>query len=209
MRGRFAPLTPPALLLAVLALLATGGRAQAHRLEAEYHVLPDRKVRIESWFDLTLTNDPPRGAQVRVLRADGTLLTEGRLDGDGTFTFPFEKAEPLRVVVTAGQGHHKELSIPADELARVGGAEKVPEAAAPGAALPEAARPATHATAVSIKDVLIGVGFLLALGAFVLSVRNARQLRRLRQTKEQSVGAPGSDDRHPEGQHITPVRPHR
>jgi hypothetical protein len=42
---------------------------------------------------------------------------------------------------------------------------------------------------VSLKDVLVGVGFLLALGAFVLSVRNARQLRRLRQSKEEPAGS--------------------
>jgi hypothetical protein len=54
--------------------------------------------------------------------------------------------------------------------------------AAPAAAPAPPAPPhrfADRTPAVSLKDVLIGVSFLLALGAFVLSVRNARQLRRL------------------------------
>jgi hypothetical protein len=36
---------------------------------------------------------------------------------------------------------------------------------------------------VSVKDVLVGVGFLLAVAAFVLSLRNARQLRELQRTR--------------------------
>jgi len=34
-----------------------------------------------------------------------------------------------------------------------------------------------------VKDVLIGVGFLLALAAFFLSLRNSRQLRSLKTKK--------------------------
>ena len=40
---------------------------------------------------------------------------------------------------------------------------------------------ADRSSQVSIKDVLVGVGFLLSVAAFVLSLRNARQLRTLRE----------------------------
>ena len=75
MHGRIAPLTR---LAALALLLAAPGQARAHRLEAEYRVLPGNKVQVESWFDLT--GDSPRGAQVKVYRADGQLLTDGKLD---------------------------------------------------------------------------------------------------------------------------------
>jgi hypothetical protein len=189
------------LLLGVLALLAAGS-AHAHRLQADYRVLPGRTVQVEGWFDLT--RDSPKGAEVRVLRADGTLLTEGRLDDDGVFAFTFDKVEPLKVVVSAGQGHRKELSIPAEELARAGGAEQAPVAAT----TPAAPRHfADRSPALSVKDVLIGVGFLLALGAFVLSVRNARQLRRLRQSREVQASPPGQDNEYGDRDRITAVPP--
>jgi hypothetical protein len=40
---------------------------------------------------------------------------------------------------------------------------------------------------VSVKDVLVGVGFLLALAAFVLSVRNSQQLQELKQAKARNT----------------------
>src|SRR5262249_20617736 len=109
-----------ALVFAPLVLLAFVGPALAHRLEAAYRVLPDRRVEIESWFDIPGENgDTPRGAKVQVFHADGSLLTEGVMDSRGLFLFGFEKAEPLRVVVNAGQGHAKELKIPKDELEKL------------------------------------------------------------------------------------------
>lgn len=172
MRRRYGALTG----LAVLALLLLAGAARAHRLEAEYRVLPDHKVQVESWFDLG--GDSPRGARVRVLRADGSLLTEGKLNGEGVFVFAYGEAEPLRVVVDAGAGHRKVLEVAAQELTP--GAAAAPgspgEDAGPAFPGPRADRSAR----VSVKDVLVGVGFLLAVAAFVLSLRNARQLRELK-----------------------------
>jgi HAMP domain-containing protein len=47
---------------------------------------------------------------------------------------------------------------------------------------------------VSAKDVLVGVGFVLAAAAFLLSLRNARQLRELRRRRE-GVRDGGADNR--------------
>jgi hypothetical protein len=41
---------------------------------------------------------------------------------------------------------------------------------------------------VSVEDVLIGVGFLLTAAAFVLCLRNARQLREMRRGKDAARG---------------------
>src|SRR5437588_2506606 len=112
MRGRSV-----ALMLGLLFLSCMASDARAHRLNAEYRVLPDKKVRIESWFDST--GESPKGATVQVSRPDGQLLIEGKLNEKGTFTFPYEDTGPLRVVVSAGQGHRKEFTIPASEFAAV------------------------------------------------------------------------------------------
>jgi hypothetical protein len=158
------------------ALLAWTPTVHAHRLEADYHVLPDQHVQIESWFDLT--GESPRGAKVQVLRASGTLLTEGVLDGKGLFVFPYREAENLKVIVSAGGGHRKELDIPAVEL-RPRATTAPPETTGVNPVAPAPQPLADRSTRITVQDVLTGVGFVLAVAAFVLSLRNARQLRDL------------------------------
>lgn len=158
-----------ALLLSVLACLVLAGPAHAHRLLAEYHVLPGRRVQIESWFDLT--GDSPPGARIQVFRADGALLTEGKLDDKGLFVFSYTSAEPLKVVVAAGAGHSKVLHIAEADLTAA--------EADPGKPPPDDAPTlrADRGSQVSWRDVLTGIAFLLALAAFLLSLRTARRLR--------------------------------
>jgi hypothetical protein len=140
-------------------------------------VLPDRRVQIESWFDLT--GDSPKGARVRVFRPDQSLLTEGKLDENGVFIFRYDRVEPLKVVVSAGDGHRAELTIPASKLEQ-GPTEPVPDSSGAETAAPFADR----SSRLSIKDVLIGLGFLLGLAAFLISLRNARLLRELQRDHE-------------------------
>ncbi len=123
-------------------------------------------MQVESWFE---TGDAPRGARVRVYRADGSLLfpEPGTVDDKGIYVFDYDKAERLRVVISAGQGHRKELMIPAAELM------------APGVGQGDVT-PHERGYEFPIRDLLVGVAFLLALGAFVLSLWNARQLAELR-----------------------------
>jgi cobalt/nickel transport system permease protein len=159
---------PPALLLALAALLLAPGSALAHRLRADWTPLPDGRVQVESWFDIG--NDSPAGADVRVFGEADRLVTEGKLSPEGVFVFSYAGSEPLRVVVSAGGGHRGECLIPAGALAS-------PPPAAGSAAQAANYPRLTRQTDVSPKDVLLGVTFLLALAAFVLSVRNARRLR--------------------------------
>jgi cobalt/nickel transport system permease protein len=144
---------PPALLLALLTLAVTAGSARAHRLKADYVLLPDGKIQIESWFDIT--DETPPGARVEVFGPNHQVLVAGKTDDKGLFVFECDRAAPLHVVVSAGAAHRCEIDIPAGP------------------------RPlADHRTDFSAKDVLLGVTFLLALAAFVLSLRNARKLKR-------------------------------
>jgi cobalt/nickel transport system permease protein len=162
---------PPALLLALVGLLWVSGTAHAHRLEASHQALADGRVQIESWFDLT--GDSAKGAKVQVFRPDGSAAAEGAMDENGVFVFRPAAAEDLRVVVSAGVGHRKEIIIPKVDL------EKNNSAPAPDGLTPEARPSADRSPQVSVKDVLLGVSFVLAAAAFVLSLRNHRRLREL------------------------------
>jgi nickel transport protein len=162
MRGPF-----PALTLALFALLLPPGEARAHRLDAACRFLPGRMVRVESWFD---NGQTPKSGEVEVSREDGEVLVKGRLSSQGLFLFDAPEGGPLRVVVEAGEGHRAEVAVKPEELL---------VAQAPPT---ETTTPPRHDEPSPVKDVVMGVGLLIALAAFVLSLRNARSIRELRQT---------------------------
>jgi cobalt/nickel transport system permease protein len=168
-------LRPPALLLAVLSLALAAGPARAHRLLADCRMISPGKVEVEGYFDIT--GDPPQGARVLVYE-DKRVVAEGRTDEKGRFVFSHSGSEPLRVVMEASAGHRAEILIPAGSLAPAADAVSPgTSASAPsvgGQSLPPTA---FHQEGAGFKDVLLGVTFLLALAAFVLSVRNARRAR--------------------------------
>lgn len=166
---------PPALLLAILTFLLTANPARAHRPRAESVVLADRQVQIDGWFDPG--GDPMKGAKVQVFRPDQRLLVEGRLDDKGTFVFRFTEPEPLEVVVSAGAGHRASFVIPREKLEQK--TEGVP--APPGEADARPTRDRRIPWQEQLKDALIGIGFLLALAAFLLSWRNGRKLKSIEQ----------------------------
>lgn len=155
------PSRPPALPLVVLILLSAAGPAFAHRPDVQYTLLPDRQVEIEGWFDPS--GEPMKGAKVQVFHADRSLLAEGNLNDKGKFVFRYSEAEPLEVIVSAGAGHRASLAISREQLG--GTSAPVPERSAWGE---------------RIKDALLGVTFLLAFAAFLLSWRNGRKLKQLR-----------------------------
>jgi cobalt/nickel transport system permease protein len=172
-----------ALLLAPLALLAFTPPVSAHHLLADFDVKPDRRIVIESWFDIPGENgDAPRGAKVLVYRADGSLLVEGVTDAKGLYAFSFEKAEPLKVVVNAGQGHVKELHIPKERLEPYATSDAAPTEH--GTSAPTAESFADRSSRFQFRDVLIAFGFIFGLAAFILSLRNGLALRALRRDEE-------------------------
>jgi hypothetical protein len=158
MFGRTFALTHRLWVPALLALLVATAAARAHRLEADYRVLPDGRIQLESWFDLT--GEAPKGASVQIYGPGNQLLEKGQLDDKGIFVVSLSGPGPFRAVVDAGNGHRKELVLA-------------------GTRDPSLAPQIDRSTRLAVKDVLAGVGFLLAVAAFVLSVRNARQLRNM------------------------------
>jgi cobalt/nickel transport system permease protein len=152
-------------LLAVLGALASPGLVHAHKLSASWRVLPDQRVQVQSYFP---TGVPPRDAAVKVTRPDGSVLAEGNLDDKGLFVFRYAQVEDLTVEVLAAAGtideHTAILTIP-------------------GKYLTSTATPVTEESwLTTLKEFMIGIGFLLAAAAFVLSLRNYRQLQALRRT---------------------------
>ena len=103
-----------AFFLAMECSLLVPGIAQAHRLRAECHVLPGNRVQVEGWFD---RDTAPEGADVRVTRADGSLLAAGNLDAQGVYVFAYERPESLKVAVSDGQGHVAEVRLSASRAA--------------------------------------------------------------------------------------------
>jgi cobalt/nickel transport system permease protein len=155
--------------LAIFVLLTTAKLAHAHRLNAEFYVLPDRQIRIESYFQ---DDSIPREATVEVRREDGSLLVQGRVDDKGCFLFRFTQAESLHATIDAGAGHRITLVIPRDKL------EPATDDAAPAAQGPFRGATTHDALREQIKDGLVGISFVLSVAAFVLSWRNSRRLRR-------------------------------
>jgi cobalt/nickel transport system permease protein len=178
------PTHPPALLLVALTLFTAAGPAHAHRPRADYKVLPDRQVRIDGWFDPG--DVPMKGAKVQVFRPVQRLLAEGQMDEQGTFVFRFTEAETLEVVVSAGAGHRTSVSIPREDLERAGntanGSDTSSPQPEPNGALPRVRH--EEAWREQLKDALLGITFLLALAAFLLSWRNAKRLKSLQPTDD-------------------------
>jgi cobalt/nickel transport system permease protein len=145
--------------LVLLAVLLLPSVASAHNLEADCKIdRQGKRVTVESWYE---SGDAPKGARAKVVRPDGAVLTEGPLDAKGVFMFTYEVPEALRVEISAPGGHRATLRIKAADL----GAEPPPVTES----APERSRG---------RDLLLGLTFVLALAAFLLSWRNSVRLAR-------------------------------
>jgi nickel transport protein len=157
-------------MLALAAAVTASGEAEAHRLDAACKVLPQRMVRVESWFD---NGETPKTGQVEVTGPDGVVLVKGRLSSQGLFLFDAPEGQPLKVVVEAGEGHRAEAVIKPEDLL-------IAQAAEDRSRPQESAAPPSHESPSRVKDVLIGIGLLVAVAALALGWRNARTIRELR-----------------------------
>lgn len=155
-------------VLAVLALLGLAPTALAHALEVNCTV--DRAARRVAVISFYETGDPPEQGTVCVRRSGGEVLVEGKLDAKGHFAFSYDKAEPLSVHVRGTGGHHAVARITAAEL----GGEVL------------ASEPSRSSR---LRDLLVGVGLVLALASFVMSWRNSVRLGRLLRRAEEATVA--------------------
>lgn len=144
-----------AAVVAAGVLLLTATPALAHNLLGEVKSIDraNRQVTIECYFE---AGDAPKDATAEVLKADGSVIAAGPLDARGAFRFTYERPTALRVVVTAG-GHRTTVRIKPEDL------EEPKE------------REVSSEQPSRWRDLALGVTFLLALAAFVMSWRNARR----------------------------------
>ncbi len=163
----------PPVLMAIAALFVGANAAQAHRLNADYYVLPDRRIRIESYFP---DDSVPRGATVEVRRSDGTVLAKGTTDDKGCFVFRFEQAEPMEATIDAGAGHRKTILIPREHLEQYAAIQRETPTADVEQG-PFRGVEAHDSLREQIKEVLVGVSFVLSVAAFALSWRTSRRIR--------------------------------
>jgi nickel transport protein len=169
-----------ALTLTLAAALGLVGEARAHRLFAACRFYPRGMVRVETWF--SSEEDFPKKGQVEVFDDEGKLLVKGQLSSQGLFVFDIRETRPLKVVVEAGEGHRAEVAIRPEELRLAAPINESPPTASAGPASPtDDPPPVKHEAPFPIKDVLTGIGLLIAVAAFLLSLRNARALRDLKQ----------------------------
>jgi cobalt/nickel transport system permease protein len=177
--GSASPSPPIALVLAGLTLLMAANSARAHNACADFLLLPDRQVQIDGWYDPG--DVPMKGAKVQVFRPGQRLLVEGRLDDNGSFVFRFTDAEPLEVIVNGGAGHRKSFVIPREKMESIPQTEPRPLGNGDeDRSLTVAAQKREHPDSwrERLKDALLGISFLLSLGAFLLSWRTSRRVRR-------------------------------
>jgi hypothetical protein len=159
----------------LLALLFTASSLWAHALEARFLLLPDKKVKIEAWFE---TDDPANNAKVEVFGPDQKLLVNGKTDADGFFTFSLTSLEPLEVKINAGGGHGKILAISADDLSKPTADPGRPQY---GSVKPESKGDVGDGVvAFPVREVILGVSFLLAVAAFAISIHNAQAIKKLK-----------------------------
>lgn len=174
MLHRLERLTSSGWLPSLVALFIFAGAARAHRLDAQAFVRPDGTIEIQTWFS---TGEVPRGAVVEIFGPQDQLLASGAVDDQGNYSFSPPRTEALRVVVSAGAGHRRELQVTALELSQA-----LIQAAGSPTSGDSTDRPAIRlrdrAESIPVKEIVLGCTFILALAAFMLSVRNARELRR-------------------------------
>jgi hypothetical protein len=182
MRRRFLALT-----LALVGVFGLAGGASAHRLKASCRFLPGRVVVVDTWFD---NGQTPKKGRVQVRAADGKVLLDGQLNRDGLYQFEAPEGQPLRVVVEAGDAHRAEVPIRPHEVITSPSPDTAATMKETAASAPVAdpITPINHEEPFPIKDVLIGVGLLIAVAAFVMSLRNARSLREMRRSQHRDQG---------------------
>jgi cobalt/nickel transport system permease protein len=152
-------LTPTPAIGAMLLLVMVPTMAHAHALEGEAKVdAAKRTVQVSCWYE---TGDAPEEGKVRVLREDDSVVVQGSLKA-GAFSFSYDKIEPLRILIDAPGGHRTTIRLRVDDLKDTH--------AEVGMRAQDRSR---------LHDVVLGITFLLALSAFVMSWRNGAKLRKM------------------------------
>jgi len=157
---------------------------QGHGLSLDWQVRSNRV-----YLQAEMEGDTAGGADVEVRSESGELVAEGHLDERGAWDFPISGTNGLTVVVDAGLGHRRTLTLSRAQLfgvesadqgsSRPGGDGVGVVAPAKGETFSGRASGRTDGTSDGVGRVLLGVTFLLAAGAAWMSWRNSQRVGEL------------------------------
>lgn len=172
----------------ILLGLWLGIAGRAHELTVTWTVTAG-ELEIQSASDGT----PAAGAAVELRTDDGTVLTSGKLDASGRLRSPLPAVDRLTVVVDAGFGHRRTVTLSAKDLR--GGSPSALAGAAPADPSHDHDHDQAHADRHPLRAgetrgssdaavgpmvrIGLGVTFLLALAAASMSYGNMRRLANL------------------------------
>jgi hypothetical protein len=169
------------VLFFALAMLAPAIPLQAHRLAVNWQVQGQTLV-LEGRTD----GGPAASADVELRSPSGSVLATGNLDADGRFRWPLAGAtQDVVVVVNAGPGHRRTLTLAAADLLAAGkpASTRTATVAVVGSpvtdAPPAEPRGAADGAEPLATRVVLGLTFLLAAAAAWMSHRNGRRLAAL------------------------------
>jgi hypothetical protein len=127
---------------------------------------------------------PASGAEIELRSPSGVVLATGTLNDAGQFQWPLTHAGDIDVMVNAGLGHRRTLTLTAAEL-RAPAPPSSRTTANPGDVLdplkpsaPQARGSSESTWSVGLR-VFVGLTFLLALAAAWMSYRNTQRLAEL------------------------------
>lgn len=169
------------VLLSALAMLTLAIPLHAHRLALVWQVQGQTLV-----LEGRTEGGPAAAAQVELRDPSGAVLTTGNLDAAGRFRWPLAGVtQDVVVVISAGPGHRRTLTLTAADLQAAGEPASTRAATAGAAGSPEAdaapgspRRLADGAEPLAAR-VVLGLTFLLAAAAAWMSHRNGRRLAAL------------------------------
>jgi hypothetical protein len=149
--------------------------ALAHRLAVDWQVVGNALV-----LHGRVDEAPAAGADVELLSNAGTTLAAGQLGPDGTYTWPIATTNDVTIVVNAGLGHRRTLTLTAAELRGAASKADLPPAApaVPDSrmtASPQAAGGSDGTSELGLR-VVLGLTFLFAATGAWLGYRNSRRL---------------------------------
>ncbi len=188
-------------LLGVILLSIWTNQSFAHRLRVKTKVSPTG-IHIQAQFDLG--GGAPLSGRVVAYQYDQEIH-RGKLDSQGESSFSFRHPAPIRIVVTDATGHRAVVQIPTRHL-RAGHTQQLASALTLCASMETSALtrsmmlmwvtpplahvpdppPSDPEKPSNIRNILVGVGFLLALAAFFISLRNAKEIEKLKRDAKDS-----------------------
>ena len=206
--GRVARWSGLGLLSVLLWNVLPAAPAFAHRLNV-VALVQGEKVTGEAYF---VDGSPAQNAVVTALDPAGKELARTTTDAQGRFSFPLRVRCDHRVVVDAGDGHGKTVTVPAKEMPGTlpawdgepasSGQEAASPASAQGpveassgqlAAIQEQLAGlrkelARHESKVRFHDVLAGLGFILGLMGLAFYFLGVRRRERLEGRRSNAEG---------------------